>query len=70
MTRPARATGGRRGLRVVHALMRIVLVCALVILLALIAMREVQGITRAAVPAHHAAGAPTTALVDRAGGSA
>jgi len=33
----------------VHALVRIVLVCALVILLALIALREVQGIAATSV---------------------
>jgi hypothetical protein len=39
---------------------RIVLVCALVILLALIAMREVQGITATAGHPRAAAGGPAT----------
>lgn len=47
MGRPARATGGRRGLRTLHAAVRLLLVCALVILLALIAVREVQQLTAA-----------------------
>lgn len=67
MKRPARATGGRRG-RVVHAVVRIVLVCALVVLLALIAVRELQGFGRAV--AGRPAGISSTALTGVAGGPA
>ena len=60
MKRPARVTGGHRGLRVVHAFLRIVLVCALVVLLALIAVREVQGLAAAAVAGRAATSSSTT----------
>jgi hypothetical protein len=60
MKRPARVTGGHRGLRLVHALLRIVLVCALVVLLALIAVREVQGIAAAAVAGRAATSTSTS----------
>ena len=67
MKRPARVTGGHRGLRVVHAFLRIVLVCALVVLLALIAVREVQGLAAAAVAGHDGTRTSTSTTVPSIG---
>jgi hypothetical protein len=61
---------------VLHRVVRIVLVCALVILLALIAMREVQGIAGTAVHARAttdgraASAPPVAALALHQGGGA
>jgi hypothetical protein len=61
MERPARVTGQHRGLRTVHVLMRILLVCALVVLLTLIAMREVRGLAAATVSGRSPTSTSTTA---------
>jgi hypothetical protein len=63
MKRPAKVTGRHRGLRAVHTLVRILLVGALVVLLTLIAMREVAGLTgpaaRGVAPISTATSAPS-----------
>jgi hypothetical protein len=70
MERPARVPRRHRGLRVVHTVMRIVLVCALVVLLSLIAVREVEGLAAAALPGPAAASTPTAAAPTRTASSA
>ena len=61
MKRPARVAGRHPVLRAVHTLLRLVLVCALLVLLTLIAVREVAGITAAANPARSTTGASSRA---------
>ena len=65
MERPARVASPHRGLRVAHVLIRLLLVGALVVLLALIAMREVAGFTAATV--HGRAATSTSGAAQLAG---
>jgi len=61
MQRPAKVMGRHRGLRVVHTAMRVVLVCALLVLLTLIAVREVAGLAAVALPGSAAGSTSSTA---------
>lgn len=62
MERSARVTRGHRGLRAVHAAMRLVLVAALVVLLALIAVRVLRGFSALASGGGPVGVLPTAAL--------